>query len=61
MIQFIISNLATILISIILITTIILIFKKMIKDKKQGKSCSCGNCCGKCSNSTAWRGICKLR
>lgn len=51
MLQFIISNLATIIITLLLITIVSFIIRKMIKDKKQGKSCCSGGCAG-CSKSS---------
>lgn len=51
MLQFIISNLATIIITLLLITIVSFIIRKMIKDKKQGKSCCSGDCAG-CSKSS---------
>ncbi|MGN0518922.1 MAG: FeoB-associated Cys-rich membrane protein [Acutalibacteraceae bacterium] len=41
------ANLATIIISVILVITVALVIRKMIKDKRQGKSscgCGCANC-----------------
>lgn len=52
MLQFIIANLATIIIGFGLLAAVILIIKKMIKDKKQGKGC-CGSGCEGCSHSTS--------
>lgn len=52
MLQFIISNLATIIVSLLLITMVSMIIRKMIRDKKQGKSCcSGGSGCEGCSHS----------
>ncbi len=54
MLQFIISNLATIIVSLLLITIVTMIIRKMIRDKKQGKSCcSGGSGCEGCSHSSA--------
>lgn len=53
MLSWITANLATILISFLLIVVVGIIIVKMVKDKKQGKSScgcdcgSCGACCGK--------------
>lgn len=52
MVQFIISNLATIIIGLGLLVIVTLIIRKMIKDKKQGKGC-CGSGCEGCSHSTS--------
>ena len=47
------NNLSTIIVCIVLIAVVVLIINKMIKDKKNGKSscgCGCSNCAmaGKC-------------
>lgn len=47
MLSWIMTNLATILISILLIAIVCIIIVKMVKDKKQGKT-SCGGDCGSC-------------
>ena len=47
MLEWLSSNLATIVICVCLIAVVVLIIRKMIKDKKQGKS-SCGNSCASC-------------
>ena len=47
MISWIINNLATLIISLLLITAVYFIIRKMIKDRKCGKSC-CGPDCGSC-------------
>ena len=47
MLDWIVNNLATVIISIVLLVAIAAIIAVMAKDKKQGKSscgCSCGNC-----------------
>jgi len=50
MINFIISNLATIIISAVLVAVAVLIIVKTIKNKKNGKtSCGCG--CSGCPSS----------
>lgn len=41
----------TAVVGIILAAAVILIVRKMIKDKKAGKSMSCGCGCGSCPNS----------
>ena len=48
------NNLSTIIVCIVLIAVVVLIINKMIKDKKKGKSscgCGCSNCAmaGKCA------------
>lgn len=52
--DWLISNLGTIVVSIILILIVFLIIRSMIRDKKSGKS-SCGCGCEGC----AMRGKCK--
>ena len=52
MLQFILSNLATIIIGLVLLSVVTLVIMKMIRDKKQGKGC-CGSSCQGCSHSTS--------
>ena len=47
MLSWIMGNLATILISAVLVLAVCLIIVKMVKDRKQGRS-SCGCDCGSC-------------
>ena len=47
MLAWLFSNIATVIISIILICLVTLIIKKLIKDKKSGRS-PCGGDCGHC-------------
>ena len=50
MLSWIISNLASIIISMILILVIVIIVIRMVKNKREGKtSCGCG--CGSCPMS----------
>ncbi len=50
MIHFLMENLSTILISIVLLVVVVLVIRKMRNDKKAGKSsCSCG--CGDCASA----------
>ncbi|PXV96159.1 attachment p12 family protein [Lachnotalea glycerini] len=51
MIQFILSNLGTVIISLVLASIVAFVIRKMIKDKKQGKGC-CGSSCGGCGHSS---------
>lgn len=52
MIEFLTANLATIVISIVLIAVVALIIRGMIRDKKAGKLCSgCSGGCGCCGGS----------
>ena len=49
MLNFIVENLSTIIISILILGVVILIIRKMIKDSKQGKSfLGCGMGCENC-------------
>lgn len=50
MIDFLIDNLGTVIVGLIVLAAIILIVAKMIKDKKHGKS-SCGCGCEHCANA----------
>ncbi|QNU67058.1 FeoB-associated Cys-rich membrane protein [Ruminiclostridium herbifermentans] len=53
MLAFLKENLATIIISAVILTAVVLIIIKMRKDKKAGKSCSgCGSGCGSCPSSS---------
>lgn len=51
MLLFFSENLATIIISLILLIVIFIIIRKMIRNKKNGVSCSCG--CGGCSGCSS--------
>lgn len=51
MTEFLSENLATIIVSLILAAAIILVVRKLYKDKKAGKS-SCGCNCSGCPNSS---------
>ena len=50
MLQWISTNIGTILISLLLLAAVALIIRSMMRDKKQGKSSCGGNCasCGGC-------------
>jgi hypothetical protein len=51
MIDFIVSNLGTIIVGLIVLAIIVAIIVKKIKDRKAGKSsCSCG--CSNCPSSS---------
>ncbi|WP_099468232.1 FeoB-associated Cys-rich membrane protein [Konateibacter massiliensis] len=57
MIQFIISNLPTIIVSLLLLAMVSMIIRKIVRDKKQGKSCcSGGEGCNGCCHSTSSSG-----
>ncbi len=49
MIQFLVDNLPTILVSLLLALIVAAVIVKLVKDKKQGKSAGCG--CKGCPNS----------
>lgn len=51
MAEFLSENLATIIVSLILTAALILVVRKLYKDKKAGKS-SCGCNCSGCPNSS---------
>ncbi len=52
MIRFIIDNIGTIIVSVIVIAVLCFIAVIMIKDKRKGTSCAgCGGGCGGCPNS----------
>ena len=60
MLNWLASNLATILISLVLLAIVALIVRYLIRQKKQGKS-SCGgncSCCGECSHGQGGSGHC---
>lgn len=48
MLSWIISNLATILVTVVLLAVVALVIVHMVKDKKNGKS-SCGCGCSECA------------
>lgn len=50
MLEWILANAATIIISLVLIAVVFLIVRKMVKDKRSGKA-SCGCDCGTCAMS----------
>ena len=50
MLAWITENIGTILISAVLLLVVILIIRKLVKDKKKGKS-SCGCTCAHCAMS----------
>lgn len=50
MLEFIMQNLATIIIAIVLLAVVALITVRMVSNKKKGKSsCNCSSSCGGCS------------
>ena len=60
MLNWLASNLDTILISLVLLAIVALIVRYLIRQKKQGKS-SCGgncSCCGGCSHGQGGSGHC---
>lgn len=52
MLSFLIENLATIVVSGIVLAIVLLIIFKMKRDKKKGGSCSCGSSCSSCGSSS---------
>ena len=50
MLEWITENIGTILISAVLLLVVVLIIRKLVKDKKKGKS-SCGCNCAHCAMS----------
>ena len=53
MLAFLKDNLATIIISAVILAAVVLIIIKMRKDNKAGKSCGgCGSGCGSCTSSS---------
>lgn len=49
MADFITQNLGTGIVLALLVFIVILAVRKMRKDKKEGKTCSCGNSCDGCT------------
>lgn len=57
MLEWFAANLATIIVSLVILAAVVLVIRKMIRDKKSGKGgCSCGNDCGACGACGACRG-----
>lgn len=54
MLGWIMENIGTILITIVLAILVVLIIRSLVKDRKQGKS-SCGGNCGHCPMSGSCR------
>ena len=54
--EFIFNNIATIIVSIIVIMCIVFALRSIIKDKKSGKSCGCGSSCSGCAGSSMCNG-----
>ncbi len=52
MLQFITENIATIIISVLLLAVVFFIVRKLVRDKKNGKSAGCGCSCSGCSGSS---------
>ena len=51
MLEWFAANLGTILITLVLAAVVTVIIRSMIKTKKRGGSCSCGDNCGHCPMS----------
>ncbi len=49
MFAWLVQNIATIIISLILLVIVAAIVIKLVKDKKKGKSVTCGNNCAHCA------------
>ena len=47
------ENLATILVSLAVLAIVTLVIAAMIRDKKKGKSVTCGGCSGDCAHCRA--------
>ena len=47
------ENLATILVSLVVLALVTLVIAGMIRDKKKGKSVTCGGCSGDCAHCRA--------
>lgn len=55
MFEWLAANLATIIVALVLLAVVVLVIRKMIRDKRQGKGgCSCGGNCAGC-------GVCHSR
>jgi len=52
MIDFVISNLATIIISALILTVVVLISANLINSKKKGKAVGCGCGCAGCPSAS---------
>ncbi len=59
MLNFIIDNIGSIIVSLVLVLIVFIAVRSMIKDKKSGK-CSCGGSCGSCGGCSgcAMSGAC---
>ena len=58
MFEWLAANLATIIVALVLLAVVVLVIRKMIRDKRQGKgSCSCGGSCGSCGACSACHGV----
>lgn len=51
MISFLAENIGTIIVGLVLLEIISIVIRTMIRDKKAGKSCNCGDACGNCPSS----------
>ena len=58
MFEWLAANLATIIVSLVILAAVVLVIRKMIRDKRQGKGgCSCGGSCGTCGACGACHGV----
>lgn len=51
MVKFLLENIGTIIVGLVILAIVVLIIYKMIKDRKKGKS-SCGCGCSNCPSSS---------
>lgn len=58
MIDFIVNNIGSIVVGLVVLTLLVLLSWKLISDKKQGKS-SCGGACTSCPNAGLCHGGCR--
>ena len=61
MLQWLSENLGTILVCAVLVLVVGLVIRKIIRDKRSGKSCDCGcggcdGCCSSCRHANESRG-----
>ncbi|MBC8609544.1 FeoB-associated Cys-rich membrane protein [Massiliimalia timonensis] len=52
MLEFLADNIGTIVIGLVLLVVIILVIRKLVKDRKNGSACSCGCGCKDCPSSS---------
>ena len=52
MLEFLADNIGTIVIGLVLLVVILLVIRKLVKDRKNGSACSCGCGCKDCPSSS---------